>query len=278
MDRAIDLHTSVKNYGYIPDAIDTDRDYIFGGNGNLGGTILVPDGQWTPWLPYGESQYNFGFDTMACVSFGTLSACEILLNRMYEVTENFSDRFLAKASLTTPQGNSPQKVAEALRKLGVPREKDYPISQDLTSWEKFYAALPTGIIDLAEQFLTLFAFNHEYVPTSKSSLKSALKYSPVGIAVSAWATNENGLYVSNFPNNHWTVLVGYKEGEYWIAYDSYASFDGTFIKHLAWDHEFSQAKRYAINLKDQTVQAVWYVLVLNNLTSFFGNFWNIWRK
>ena len=265
----------IKNYGYIPDPIDIDRDYIFGGNGNLGGTILQPDGQWLEYVPQGETQYNFGFDTQACVSFGTLSACEILLRRMYDVTENFSDRFLAKASLTTPQGNSPQKVGEALRKYGVPREKDYPITEDLTSWERFYAALPEGIKDLAEQFLTLFSFNHEYVPTNHSSLKSALKYSPLGVAVSAWTRNEEGFYISPFPNNHWTVLIGYVEGKYWLAYDSYTDFDGVFIKRLAWDHNFSQAKRYAINVKDKNAQAVWYVLLLNNLTQYFAKFWSI---
>lgn len=266
-----------KNLGFYADPIEIGKDYQFGGYGNLGGAILCPDGQWLPWLPEGESQLNFGFDPQGCVSWGTLNAIEILLRKMYSITDNFSDRYLAKVSDTSKQGNSPNKVIEALRKLGTTKEKDWPITSDLTDWDKFYVSVTDDAQKKAKEFLGLFTINHEYVAATPTQLKNALKYSPVGIAVSAWTKNEQGLYYSPFPNNHWVTLVGYKDGEYWIVYDSYPESEGDFIKHLAWDYDFSQAKRYAVNIKDQTAQTVWYILLLHNLSQFFGKWWQLWR-
>lgn len=262
----------MKNFGLLLEPIKIDEDYVFGGYGNLDGQILAPDGQWLAWIPIGESQLNFNFDPQGCVSWGTLNATEILLRRMYDITENFSDRYLAKVSLTTPQGNTPQKVAEALRKQGVPREKDWPITEDLTTWEKFYATIPNLVQTLGKKWLDTFTFNHEYVPTSAVQLKEALTYSPLGISVSAWQ-KESDLYISPFPNNHYAVLVGYVEGKYWIVYDSYPESDGIYIKHLAWNHNFSVAKRYAINLYDKEAVTIWETLKLFGLSTFFKKFW-----
>src|SRR4051812_48805785 len=107
-----------RNYGLVLDPIVPEKDYIFGGYGSLGGTIKKPDGQWLDCLPPGEDQFNFGFEPLACTSFGTLNAVEILLRNDLDI-ENYSDRFLAKISGTTESGNSPQTVAETLRKRGV---------------------------------------------------------------------------------------------------------------------------------------------------------------
>ncbi len=264
--------TSVKNYGFVPDKIEVEKDYVFGSYGNLGGTEWQPDGQWIAYTPVGESQLNFGFDPQGCVSFGTLNCVETLLRRMFDITENFSDRYLAKVSNTTPQGNSPQKVAEALRKSGTPKERDWPITPDLTDWDAFYGSIPFVVQNKAKEFVKLFGFKHEYVKTTPTELKQALKYSPLGISVSAWRKNDQGLYISEFPNNHWVELIGYKDKEYWIVYDSYFA-DGVFYKKLAWDHEFSQAKRYAVNLEDQAAQVNWLISFFLKLPALFRNWY-----
>lgn len=255
-------------YGFIPPVIEIEKDYVFGSYGNLGGEVLQPDGKWIKYLPKGETQFNYGFEPNACVSFGTLNGVEILLNRMYGEISNFSDRFLAKVSGTTPEGNNPQAVAEALRKSGVPREELWPITSDLTTWDKFYSAIPQSIQTIALEFLSRFAFKHEYVGTSAASLKEALKYSPLGIAVSAWS-KEGDYYVSNFPNNHWCTLVGYEDGKYWIIYDSYSQ-DGEFTKKLAWNYNFSVAKRYAINLQADVKSPAWIQFIVALFKAAFG--------
>jgi len=266
--RTTDLR--IKSYGLILDPIEIGKDYQFGGYGSLDGEILQSDGQWHAYLPLEERQANFGVDTQACVSFGTLSACEMLLRRIYGEIDNFSDRYLAKVGETTPQGASPQKIAEALRKLGVVREGLWPFTSNLTNWDLFYSDIPQTIRTLAEEFLARFDFKHEYVSTAPATLKQALKYGPLGISVSAWTQNDNGLYYSPFANNHWTVLIGYKEGEYWEVFDSYADFDGKFIKRLAWNHTFSQAKRYRLTIRVDTKSDRWFNYLIALIRKAFG--------
>lgn len=259
----------MKNYGYIPEPIVIDKDYIFGGYGSLGGDILQPTGQWLAFVPQGESQRNFGFDPQGCVSWGTENAVEILLRRIYGQTDNFSDRFLAKVSETTTSGNSPQKVSEALRKKGVPYEAQWPITEDINSWDEFYADIPQPIQTMALAFTAEFSFQHEYVGTSPAQLKESLKYSPLGVAVSAWE-QDGPYYVSNFPNNHWCVLVGYKDNDYWIVYDSYPESEGDYIKHLAWNYDFSVAKRYKITQQVEKLSNSWWDFLLNLFKAAWG--------
>lgn len=259
----------MRKYGLVLDPIVAEKDYILGGFGSLGGSILQPDGQWTPWLPKGEDQYNFNFEPSACASFGTLNAVEILLRRIYTETDNFSDRFLAKNSNTTEQGNSPQTVAESLRKQGVCYELEWPITSDLTTWEKFYAVLPQSIKILATEFVAKFKFTHEYVGTTTAALKIGLQYSPLGVAVSAWQQGPDGLYISPFPVNHWCVLIGYVDKEYWLVYDSYDE-NGDFVKKLAWDYSFGMAKRYQVTeqLDPKSPSGIAYLVSL--ILSAFG--------
>lgn len=258
-----------KNYGFLEDQIIFGKDYIFGGYGSLGGEVLMPDGNWKPYLPSGEKQFNNEFESMACTTFGTLNAVEILIRRIYGNVDNFSDRFLAKVSNTNVNGNSPHVVAEKLRKQGTPREELWPITKDLNSWETFYAPIPQSIQTVALEFTAKFDFKHEYVPTTPQALKEALKYSPLGISVSAWSKGIDGLYYSTFPNNHWCVLVGYKDGEYWEVYDSYDE-NGDFIKRLAWDYNFSVAKRYSITVQVQQTSHGWIAFLLSLFKAAFA--------
>jgi hypothetical protein len=181
-----------KRYGLILSPIDVGADYVLGGYGSLGGDVLQPGGSWLNLLPDNESQLDAAsFDAIACATFGTLNAVEMLNRRLYGTDRNWSDRFLAKVSGTTEQGNSPHTVAETLRKKGAPNEVDYSYPPTIKTWQEFYADIPQSIYTLAIAFLNEFDFKHEYVPTTPAYLMQALKYSPIGISVSAWFQEDN---------------------------------------------------------------------------------------
>ena len=114
----------MKHYGYIPDA-PKDKDFIFGAQ-NLPDEILRPLGDWYNYLPEFEHQRQ-NIETQACVSFGTNSALEMIHKARYKKEPNYSDRYLAKMSNTTPYGNSPRTVADTIRKIaGEIDEKEWP--------------------------------------------------------------------------------------------------------------------------------------------------------
>lgn len=248
----------MKNYGLILEPIVAEKDYVLGSYGSLGGDVLQPSGQWDAFLPYNESQLDAaGFDAIACATFGTFNAIEMLNRRQYDTERNWSDRFLAKTSGTTPQGNSPHTIAETLRKTGAPNEVDYPYLPTIQTWDQFYADIPQGIFGLATAFSTEFDFKHEYVPTTPAYLKQALQYSPLGISVFAWLKDTTtGLYhkPAGYTDNHWCVLVGYVDGEYWLVYDSYEPQE---LKKLQWDFAFQIAKRYSLT-RHVADEKTWY--------------------
>lgn len=264
----------MKQYGLILDKI-APQDHVLGSLRSLEREVIREDGQWVNFLPKEELQAA-ETESMACVSFGTLNACEVLL-KAKGIKDNFSDRWLAWNSGTTKQGNSPQTVAETLRKAGVPKEEGWEITTSIKTWEDFYENPPPKLFELArEHFLNPYVFGHEWVPTDHSSLKEGLKYSPIGVAVFAWIQNGD-YYVrpEGAEPNHWCLLIGYKENDHWLVFDSY---DST-LKKLSWTYVFGMAKRYQIKKKDQAKdQAVenykksgsnWLTQIINNFLICF---------
>ncbi len=74
----------LRNYGLqiLP---PKQTDYVLGGLTKLPKTVLQPTGQWDAFLPLPEFQYLNNFESMSCTSFGTTSALEILLKRIYNI-------------------------------------------------------------------------------------------------------------------------------------------------------------------------------------------------
>jgi hypothetical protein len=226
------------------------EDYIFGGN-NLGDLPIQPDGQWDGWLPDWEPQSRPGvFDSYACVSFATLNCVEILERHEFGATTNFSERYLAKISATDIQrGNTPQVVAEMLRKQGCVEEKELPFDMTINSFETFYAPLADYLYALGIGTFAQYAFGHEFVPSNVDALKNALKFSPLLFTASAWYKDENGLYYrpQGEQDNHAIVCYGYEEGKYWKILDSYADTEGSFLKKVRWDSLPMQCKRFTLH-------------------------------
>lgn len=75
---------------------------------------------------------------------------------------------------------------------------------------------------------------------------SALRFSPLGVSVVAWQEGSDGKFYkeSGQSDNHWTTVVGFKKGDYWLSRDSY---DGD--KKLDWGYNFGMVKRYTVDQK-----------------------------
>ena len=135
----------MKSFGFQPPIIEESDFWL--GSGKLGSQIINEKGDWRPYLPVFEKQ-NKGNETNCCVSFGTLSALEILHKFLYGVEPNYSDRFLCKISDTGPNGNDPKKVSNALRHCGSVPEEEYPFVIPL---DEFFKEIPMGRFGSAEE-------------------------------------------------------------------------------------------------------------------------------
>src|SRR3990167_1673984 len=116
--------------------------------GQLPYEVVNPIGVWHDFEPTSEMQKDHDTDTMACVTF---SALNILETQYYFLTGqriNFSDRFIAKVSGTTQQGNTCQAVLDAIRHYGLVLESDYPTPTDF-DWNEYYAPIPNEVFGKA---------------------------------------------------------------------------------------------------------------------------------
>ena len=242
-----------RRYGFQHDT-DDHRDYNFG-EAFRSPEVLQPDGQWMKFLPEKEYQAHPSFEPSACVSFTTLNCLEILHKRKYDEEINFSDRFLAYISGTERTGNSPRTVASALRKQGTPEQAFWPFGGE--TFEEFYTKPSAIAFQNAKRFLKNYQVNYEVVPTEPKLIMQALQSSPLGVSVSAWYQNDEGLYFKPeaIMNNHFTTLIGYEEGKHWLVFDSYEANSAPF-KKIAWDTKFEVVRRYYI-AKRTTPPSFW---------------------
>lgn len=228
--------------GFIPEEL-TETDYVFGAGSPLIKKVLAEDGQWTDYLPADEKQQGRTIETMACVSFSLLNCLEILAKKKGFGDWNKSDRYTAVNSGTSRNGNSQSKVIDSVRKIdGSVDESLCPSFVDNFNWGQFYTPIAKDIKDKGITFLNDYEVGYEAVWANTTSIKEALRYSPVWAAGYAWVES-GGLYRSYGGANHAFVIVGYVSGSHWIVYDSYK----IFIKKLALNYKFYFPKVITLN-------------------------------
>src|SRR3990167_8632519 len=239
------------NPGFIPANIEYDH-WVLGSAASIKSPELT-DGHWYKLghVPDGERQGNPFMDSNNCTGFGYTNRVEILWHRVFGAWRNFSDRWVGIVAVTQPPGNQPHIVAEAARKAGLVDEYVLPFTDDIDTVQKFYTPkpLPEPLVAQGNEFLRKHEIQHDWVQSDRETMKYALQFSPLGIAVCAWYRGEDGLYY--FPDgaqpNHDTTLVDYEAGQYWLVFDSYPDDDGSYLKRLRWDTVFPfKSKRYAI--------------------------------
>lgn len=223
--------------------------WMFGGLSGIAAedhTVLREDGQWLDFLPKFEPQSDMYMDCMGCVSFSALNTLETIA-RYRNIDLNCSDRFTAKMSGTTSNGNSFSKVWSSIAENdGTVPEDLWPFSSSIKTWSEFYATIPNEIITVGKERLDNIKVRYESVTTDKESLMDALRFGPLQVAIYAYPSiDSNGVYVATTKiANHGVMLVGYVYGKYWLIFDSYEndsnSHDGQ-IKKLAWNTKISAA-------------------------------------
>lgn len=176
--------TQAKNSGLIPGFRRTDF---------VGGTIPYivrnPSGDWRQFVVRGEKQsYNY-VDVMGCVSFAANNVCEMQVKQQTGQEVNFSDRFLAKMSGTTPSGNWMYIVGDTLRKIGCVLEEEWPIPPEPFGWDGYYVNIPQFVIDKAKaQFLDKYDVAYERLgligtDITVEDLKYHLKQAPLWVTI-----------------------------------------------------------------------------------------------
>jgi len=241
------------NYGFQPSIVTPDN-YILGGVG-VPKKILNPERNWVSFLPAGEIQKR-NIETSSCTEFGTLNGIETLEKRLFGKIENYSERAVAIGSGNTENGNDPHTVCEYIRKNGLLDDFILPFNDEIESFEQYLSPKPltNNIEQQALKWLRCRVLKHEWVFGQNASLREkqeklweSLLYSPLGVSVAAWHEDDN-LYVKadDEPDNHWTLLIGGKFGEYWRVNDSYLD-DGQYLKTLDWHYNFQFSKLFVIN-------------------------------
>lgn len=245
--------------------------------GKLPKTILVPNGDWTPWLPLYEPQlFENGEDQHGCHIFGTQNAIEIMLKRIALKEYNFSERHVYIGTDSDQSGGDPFQSGEWIRKNGM-------VDQDVLPMTKTFAEfvqpkpLPETIVVKAKQFLKEYEIKQEYVwndydnPISleekRRRIKEALPLGPLGVSLYAWVKDSNGLYYrpQGQGDVHWCVL--YKlDGFSDYVFDSYDQ----SIKPVRKDMNYAICIRYVINRKELQSQTWW-----DKIVAWFKKFYAI---
>lgn len=256
------IKSEYKNYGLKFSETPDVNAYVLGGLIELPKIVLRPDGDWSNFLPVYEPQFNKQFDSYGCTVWGSQNCLEIYLKQQTGVEYNFSERFTYILAGIRPPGADPHEVIESMRKYKVIPDKLLPFTD---SYEEFLTPNPMTEQLLAEGRKWSYGLGHQYVwniPQTKeqrlNKIKEYLRYSPLGVSVTAWIL-ENGVYVDNGqPNTHWCVLYGITDNGY-LIFDSYDHGH----KVLSFDHQIQVAKRFYLEKK--TIKRFWLWELLRRL-------------
>lgn len=240
--------------GLIEEKILNPKDWRMGGVSGVDHVVLRDNGDWTTYLPKNERQSGVYFDTKGCVSFSALNCIEALA-KFNGIDWNRSDRFTAKQSGTTKNGNYLSKVAESIRKIdGTVPEESWPWFPDqrqpIYEWEDFYADIPDKVVYEAKAWLKDWDVRWEWVDKNKP--EDSLKYGPVQVTVQAWPkVNDDGSFSNTgaISYNH-AVTLFKKDDKYFYILDHY-KYRGTYVKKLLLDYKFGHAILYTLTKKKE---------------------------
>ena len=235
-----------------------DSDFMFG-DGNL--AHVNNEADWSKYLSEPEPQSILRLDTMGCASFSAINAIETQINWMLDTGQlpkatvawlnasgfvqagrlNASDRYTAKDSGTTLEGNSMTNVGDSLRKHGLLPEKDLPMISDQGSrdanWREYYKDIPQELKDKAKEFLKYFSIKYQWISydaktTAVEALDTSLLHAPVQIAIQTcppWMDNSVINVCPFISPNHCIMIYDYTQ--LWKVLDQYPEYLKTLPKN-----------------------------------------------
>ncbi len=171
-----------KNYGII---LGESSPTTFAG-GTIPHEVRNPLGTWESFVPEGEWQVSDNGDSMSCVTFSALNSIETQEKFLTGNQVNYSDRWIAKMSGTTRNGNYLDKVAETIRTYGLVLESSYPTPKEFT-WDEYHQEIPESLLSQlkaeGQEWLTKWDVKYEKAGIDKKSLQFQLKQSPVQVVI-----------------------------------------------------------------------------------------------
>jgi hypothetical protein len=205
----------------------------------VGGTIpyevVLQSGDWRPYLPTGEKQKD-PLETMACATFSDLNDLEIQAKQQTGAEPNWSDRFIAKLSGTTSQGNFLDKVADTVRTYGLVKEEDWPTPPTAT-WNSYYTPIPQEVINKAVKV----DIAYEAI-TDKSKFAYHLKQCPLQVIVTS-------------SNPHHAVTLVHLSGNTAYYFDSYPG-STNFLKTTTLSNLYNYALKIVLKGQAPTMRLV----------------------
>lgn len=239
----------MKNYGFVEPIITSDQYNVLGGS-PFPKIVTNEKGDWRKFIPEFETQVK-QVDTYNCTAFGTTNALEIYKYAIRTESENYSDRFLGIMAGTYPPGNDPHTVAETARNCGLIKESLLPFDDNISTVDEYYAPVSEKLKAEGLKWKQIWDFKHTWVITDKTPHKEKrrlieeyLKYSPLGVSVYGWVSDEKGIYYKpeGQIDNHWCTLVAINERGNYVIFDSYDN----SIKELSGDYSFTYVKCYSL--------------------------------
>lgn len=275
----------------------TLTDYHASGETGILDVVRNTTGDWRGAVPTDECQLmkvgtqSYG-DTEACTDFSATNVCEIQLDWMIAHGQipldalnflknngyidangkvNFSDRFTAVMSGTTPQnGNTLQAVWASIRHDGLVPESAWPMP--LAEWEqviaggsfttadfwnKYYEAIPADVIAKGKEFLKWFEAQYEWIaypgsPATMAQLAQYLTVSPLQIATAVcngWNT-DNPINACGPGSQHATTLVNVEQG---VAFDIYDHYN-PYLKRFSPSYDITYAMRGVLSYIPQNAK------------------------
>jgi hypothetical protein len=232
-------------------------------------TVIEEDGDWGEWDFIYDLQSR-QFETYNCTAFNTAQSISKLMLRKFGIKFKPSPRWIGIIAGTSASkgGNDPHTVCEAIRKYGLIPDEMLPFSDDLKTVDEYYSfkgADEKTCRAEGSKWLNKWEFKHDWVFNNCDTqsvrtvkMQLALKFCPLGTAVSAWAQNDKGQYIRFGPDNHWTETRAFKVNNA-IIDDSYEPFE----KELAPEFSYQFVKRYVINKREDAPN--WLVDIVKNL-------------
>lgn len=246
----------------------------------FGATPVMPGGHgWDAYIPSSEPQNISGVESYACTVYAALKAWITLARRYkYDIPDNLSERFNAIMAGIVPPGASPHDVAESIRTTGVIDNARLPFDKKIKSTEAFYQPKPMlpELIEEAKKTVQEYELGHEYLfndpqyglrtLNKPAKLKAGLERGTVCVSVCAWKIGADDLYYKEATDadGHWTFLVDYVEGEYWIVDDQYKPYQ----KRIAWNTDFQTAEVYFLKRNETGIapnDRTYFMRLLNQM-------------